>query len=242
MSPVSIPAAGLAALGVLVAAVGVGALGRRAVTVGARSARGPGDIAPGSLGSTTAARFGSWSRLRRRASAAEEHEIEVARLRSSLAGGASVPAAFEALGRTGGPWADGASDVFAQVRAGAPQGEVLDRWAARQGAEAALVVDALAIATATGAAQVAALDAARSTLVERAALAREVRALASQAVASCVVLVATPVAFALVLAVADGRVRRFYLGSWLGIGCLVAGAVLDLAGAWWMSTLVRRTR
>jgi tight adherence protein B len=71
------------------------------------------------------------------------------------------------------------------------------------------------------------------TVRARAAVEREVRALASSARASSGVLVATPLAFAVAVAILDGRVRAF-LGTPAGLACLLGGAVLDLLGGWWM--------
>ena len=102
-----------------------------------------------------------------------------------------------------------------------------------------LLADALAISAATGGSQLRAVDAVIDAERERAALRREVRALASQAQTSAVVLVVLPVGFAVAVAAVDPRVRAFYLGSALGVGCLVVGCLLDAAGAWLMYRLVR---
>ena len=78
----------------------------------------------------------------------------------------------------------------------------------------------------------------QATLRERDALAREVRALASQARTSAVVLVAAPLMFALVVGVVDDQVGRF-LVSPAGLVCVVVGLGLDAAGAVWMDRLTR---
>lgn len=97
-----------------------------------------------------------------------------------------------------------------------------------------LVWRALALASRSGGPAAELLDAVAMTLHERAALAREVRALATQARASAVVLVAAPLVFALVAATADARVLAFF-ASPAGIVCVLAGIVLDGVGGWWMS-------
>jgi Flp pilus assembly protein TadB len=86
---------------------------------------------------------------------------------------------------------------------------------------------------------VRAIEAVIDAVRERAALQREVRALASQAQTSAVVLVLLPVGFAAAIAVVDPRVRSFYVGSPLGPLCVAAGVLLDAFGAWLMLRLVR---
>lgn len=118
--------------------------------------------------------------------------------------------------------------------------EVLDDWAARRPASSiGLFADALALADVTGGSQVGALRSVGDTLREREALQREVRAMAAQAQLSASVLVVAPVAFAAVVAVLDHRIAAFLLTSPPGWACLVGGAALDAAGAWWMRRLVR---
>jgi tight adherence protein B len=166
---------------------------------------------------------------------------DVVRLRAAIASGASVLGAFERVGAGDGPWSASARSLVATAHAGLPLAAALRRWSAG-GEERALVADALLIAGSTGGSQVRALDAAAATLAERRALQREIRALAAQASASAAVLVAAPVAFALGVALLDDRVRRFYTGSLAGLGCVIAGALLDAAGGWWMVRLVRSVR
>lgn len=180
-------------------------------------------------------------RLRRRspvtaAEGAIAGEVQV--LATSIAAGASVLGAFEALGERSGPWADGARGVVAQARAGRPVQDGIDRWAT--GRAARLVADAIAIASHSGGSLRLALASVELTLRERTELDREVRALASQARASALVLMTTPVAFAVLLAVADGRVRSFFLTVPTGPAVVLLGVALDVAGAAWMRRAVER--
>ena len=80
----------------------------------------------------------------------------------------------------------------------------------------------------------------RVGLRDRAALAREVRALSSQARASAALMVIAPVLFLLLASVADARLPRVLFATPAGVACLVAGAALDASGAWWMTVLTRR--
>jgi tight adherence protein B len=162
------------------------------------------------------------------------------RFRTALERGASVLQAFEAMAAGTDQRAAGAGHVVARIRAGAAAQEAVDAWVRAEADPAVeLLADALAISAATGGSQLRAVDAVIDAERERAALRREVRALASQAQTSAVVLVVLPVGFAVAVAAVDPRVRAFYLGSALGVGCLVVGCLLDAAGAWLMYRLVR---
>ncbi|HEY6531038.1 MAG TPA: type II secretion system F family protein [Acidimicrobiales bacterium] len=101
---------------------------------------------------------------------------------------------------------------------------------------------ALTLAADAGGSVAAVLDGVTETLRDRVALDREVAALSSQARASAAVLVVAPAVFAVLAAMADPRVARMLLGEPLGWACLAGGALLDAAGALWMSRLVGGAR
>ena len=101
-----------------------------------------------------------------------------------------------------------------------------------------VVVRALHLAVRTGGPAVVVLDAVASTLHERAALSREIRALATQARASAAVMIVAPVVFLALSGSADGRVMAFFT-TLPGLVCLVAGLTLDGLGAMWMVRIVR---
>lgn len=173
-----------------------------------------------------------------------QHDVvgEVEKLKAQLASGTSLGVAVASLSRSAGPWAKSAARVARQLHTGRGQREVLDLWAASSDDSVRLVVDSLAIASSTGASEVRALDASIRTLRQRDALRREVKALSSQAFMSCVMLVATPIVFSILVAIADPRVFAFYTGSVLGAMCVVLGLGLNAAGAWWMVRQVRSIR
>jgi tight adherence protein B len=220
---------------VVVHVVAVGVVARPLVLGAGRPRTLVGARVPASLGRVR------WERRPSGRRARGDLAREVIRLRSAVAGGGSVAAAFGALAEAGGVWARPADDARRALRAGVPLDEALARWAADD-PDRRLVADALAIAGATGGSQVGALDAVASTLAERQALAREIRALASQASASAVLLVATPIAFAVAVGSFDARVRSFYVSSGLGPACVLGGVALDAVGGWWMRRLVRAVR
>jgi tight adherence protein B len=107
------------------------------------------------------------------------------------------------------------------------------------GSARAIVHQALRLAISVGGPSAAVLDAAASTLHERAALTREVRALSTQARASARVMTGAPVVFALGAVQLDARVASFFASA-PGAACVAAGLVLDVAGAVWMAQIVRK--
>jgi tight adherence protein B len=139
-------------------------------------------------------------------------------------------------GRPIGPWL---RPFTADLRRGVPLAEALDHLASPGGSrQRHLVWRALRIAADAGGPAAELLDGVAATLHERAALTREIRALATQARASALVLVTAPLVFSLVSAGADARVVDF-LVSPIGLMCVVAGLALDGVGGWWMVRLVR---
>jgi tight adherence protein B len=162
------------------------------------------------------------------------------RFRTAIERGASVLQAFESVAAGTGPWVAGADRLVRRVRVGAAVQDAVDSWATEEGDPSLrLLADALAISTTTGGSHVRAVDAVIDAVRARASLQREVRALASQAQTSAIVLVILPFAFAVVVAALDARVRRFYVGSTLGPVCLLAGCALDALGGWLMLRMVR---
>lgn len=181
----------------------------------------------------------------RRAPEAYERELVsvVEGVTASLRGGASLSQAVAVAARAEGQVAADLAVVVGRAGQGEALQVGLDGWAhGRPQSGARLVADALALAGASGGSGGGALAGVAATLRERAALRREVRALGSQARASAVVLVASPVAFTVAVSLLDARVAGFLVGSAAGWACLVLGFGLDVAGAWWMSRLLGALR
>ncbi|MEO6987178.1 MAG: type II secretion system F family protein [Aquihabitans sp.] len=178
--------------------------------------------------------------LRRRR--VRDYDAEVAAavevLTSSLMSGASLHQAFEAAARRPGPVGNDLVLVTRAVHQGNGLQPALDRWAQlAPGRGPVLLADALAITTGSGGSHAGAIAGVGATLREREAHAREVRALGTQARLSAAVLVVTPLGFAAVAALLDGRVASLILTTPLGWACLVGGLILDGFGAWWMHRL-----
>ena len=111
-------------------------------------------------------------------------------------------------------------------------------WSRRRPA-ATLAARALVVALDAGYGTADALDAVAVTLRDRAAVAREVRALASQARLSAGVMACTPIGFAVLLSGSDAGARAFLLHSPIGLACLAVGLTLDLLGYQWMRAIAR---
>ncbi len=159
-------------------------------------------------------------------------------LMSSLMSGASLHQAFEAAARRPGPVGADLVSVTRAVHQGDGLQPALDRWAAEApGRGPVLLADALAITAGSGGSHAGAIGGVGATLREREAHTREVRALGTQARLSAGVLVVTPLGFAAVAALLDGRVVTLVLTTPLGWACLAGGLVLDGFGAWWMHRL-----
>lgn len=101
-----------------------------------------------------------------------------------------------------------------------------------------LAAAALAMAADTGGSPARAVDGVAATLRSRLAIADEVRALASQARASSVVIAVAPLGFAALAGATDDRTAAFFRSP---AGAVVGGVglTLDAVGAWWMSRLCR---
>lgn len=131
--------------------------------------------------------------------------------------------------------------LSAELHRGDPLEEVLGRFVERGPTPTRLLAGrSISLAGETGGRPAQLLDGVAATVRDRLALGRDARALATQARASAVVIVAAPVAFAFVGVSIDGRVASFLVGSVPGLACVVVGLLLEVAGACWMARLVGR--
>jgi len=171
-----------------------------------------------------------------------EHAALLESVARSMRSGCSLTQALEEACAAPQPreTATDLSGVLRSVRAGVPLAEALSAWAACDDAARRLAGAALTLGAELGGASARSLDAAACGLRDRAALAREVRALTSQARTSAVVMVAAPVAFVVLGAATDRRVAQGLLTTPTGLACILAGVALDLIGAAWMARMTRR--
>ena len=114
-------------------------------------------------------------------------------------------------------------------------------WAGSDGAsrDVRLVAAALTIGAGSGGEVARAVDGVAVTLRERHEVLAEARALATQARASAAVLATAPLVFALLVATVEPDAIAFLFTTPLGVGCLVLGLGLDVAGWLWMARITR---
>lgn len=159
--------------------------------------------------------------------------------RALRAGVDLVPALAGAAAQVGGEHGRAVTAVARRVEGGAPLTAALAPWAEdHRRRPVRLAVAALEVVAEGGGARAGALDGLAATLRAEAALAAEVRALAGQAQASAVVLVALPVVFGVVGSAVDPRLAHTLLGTAPGLACVGGALALDLAGAWWMQRIL----
>jgi len=115
-----------------------------------------------------------------------------------------------------------------------------DAWVARSPhAAVRLTATALGLSAEVGGAGARALDGVALTVRQRREAAGEVRALATQARLSAVILATAPLVFAGLAASADPRTLGLLLTDPFGQVCLSLGLLLDGAGALWMGRITR---
>ena len=153
-----------------------------------------------------------------------------------------MPIAIDEAGAAvGPPLGVGLVEVAAVAERGTPLAEAVDRWrVTTHGEGVALAAAALALGAELGGTAARSLDGVADTLRDRNGVRNEVRALSTQARASAAVIALAPLAFSMVVALADPGSVAFLVTSPVGLGCLALGIVLDALGGWWMRGIVRR--
>lgn len=167
------------------------------------------------------------------------------RIASGLRAGLSLPTALAAtIPVSPAPLRSELLELEATMRAGDGLADGLARWAASPGATpaVALVAGALDLGIQAGGEVARALDRVAATLRDRMEAQAEVRALATQARASAIVLAVAPLGFCALLATVEPAVPRILLTTPLGWACLAGGLGLEAAGAAWMARIVTEAR
>lgn len=161
------------------------------------------------------------------------------RMASALRTGSSLPQALGDAGRTTEPpFGSELAKLARALDAGVPLAVVLDRWTAAYSDRCTrLTATALALATRVGAVPAQAIDGVASTLRERAGLAAERHAQATQARTSAIVLSLAPLGFMALLITTNDAAAQFLFTTPLGWVCLLLGISLDILGAFWMTRL-----
>lgn len=181
--------------------------------------------------------------LQRRLAARRDAQLPAAleRLAAALRAGAAPGPAFVELARaTPAPLGADLRAAAAALEHGSPLGDVIDSWGQRAPTpDVRLATAALALAARIGGPVARPVDRVASTLRERRELQAEVRALATQARASALVLTIAPAAFTALVSTIEPGVPRFLFGSPAGLACLGGGLALQAAGAAWSARILR---
>jgi tight adherence protein B len=176
----------------------------------------------------------------RRQRAAEQLADAVSAVAAGLRAGLSLPQAFAyARDEAEEPLRGELGDLVDAVDTGTPITDALDRWAEAQGSEdAVLITGVLDLHRRSGGDLPAVLDGLTSTLRERRAAHREVRALTAQARLSGVILGLLPIGFFAFLLVTSRREMLEAIGTPIGGTVLGIGLGLELVAFVWIRHLL----
>jgi tight adherence protein B len=165
-------------------------------------------------------------------------------LARSLRSGASLAQAIAHAGAaTPGPIGDDLTRIAAAHDTGMPLSEALLAWPSlRPVPGVRLASSALVLGLGAGGTHARAVDGVAATLREHLAVASEVRAQASQAQASALVIGLAPLAFTALACLADPRTATFLFQTTAGLACVAIGLALDAVGAVWMARVTRVER
>ena len=159
--------------------------------------------------------------------------------RSVHSGATLIDAVGEAADSLDQPAADAMRVVGGSVRRGVPVDDAFAAWVEREGLDGVeLLATAARLGHRHGGDLAIALDAAAVSLLDRAEVADEARALATQARSSAAVLVALPPFGAACFCLLDPAVATTLFTTPFGWCCMALGAALDGAGAWVMRRMV----
>jgi tight adherence protein B len=163
------------------------------------------------------------------------------RIGAELRSGGTLAAALVTAGRAAPPPLQRELAVLtSEIDHGLPAAEALQRWCdASFSPDVRLAATALGLGARAGGHVARSVDQVGATLRERRQLRAEVRALATQARSSALVLVLAPPAFTLLLSAVEPGTVRFLLATPPGLACLGAGIALDLLGGAWMARILR---
>ena len=161
-------------------------------------------------------------------------------LTAAVRAGMSVPQAIAyAAGEAEPPIADEVGRVATDLEVGVPLSDAVAAWAERTGSEdARLVVGALDLHRRSGGDLPAVLDQVTSTIRERVAVAREVRALTAQARLSGWILGVLPIGFFAFLWLTSRRDIEGALATPTGIASVSIGLALEMGAFLWIRSLL----
>ncbi|MDZ7734622.1 MAG: type II secretion system F family protein [Acidimicrobiia bacterium] len=164
------------------------------------------------------------------------------RLARALRAGSPPAEAFRsAADGAAGPLGEDLRRVAVRLEAGVSRRSALAEWVQRSPSTGVrLATAAVGLGSDVGGSRSRAVDRVAVSLRSRAAVEREVRALAAQARLSALVIALAPLVFGVLGLLGDPSMASFLVGTPVGLSCLVGGIVLDVAAVVWMRRIVRR--
>ena len=164
----------------------------------------------------------------------------VGALAAAVRAGSSLPQAIRyAADEAAPPVRDRLEQVVGALDTGAPLESALTAWARHeQSSEVDLLVGALDLHRTSGGDLPAVLTQVAGSIRERVSIAREVRSLTAQARLSAWILGLLPVGFFAFLWLTARNDIQGAVTTPLGIGCLIAGGVLEVGAFLWIRTLL----
>jgi tight adherence protein B len=165
--------------------------------------------------------------------------LALEQIAAHLRGGGTLGHGVAALAGGDGPLAGDMRRVQARADLGVGLADALAAWPVeRDVGDVRAVAGALAVAETLGGRSAHALDGLAASLRDRIGAAAEARSLSAQARMSAVVVGAAPLAYLVFSALVDPGSVGLLVGTAAGRVCLVAGLLLEAAGALWMRRIL----
>jgi tight adherence protein B len=218
---VGLVALGLGVLGTLLAGVLVGLLLLVATPLGAKL-------------------LVSFRAGRRQAAFADQLDDSLQLMASSLRAGHSLLRAMDSVSQEAdSPTAQEFARILNETRVGRDLGQALDELAERMGSDDfRWTAQAIAIHREVGGNLAEVLDAVGTTIRERNAIRRQVKALSAEGKLSAIVLMALPFGIAAFIAITNRPYLAHFTKSAVGWGMLALAVVLLVAGGLWLKKMV----
>jgi tight adherence protein B len=160
--------------------------------------------------------------------------------RGLRSGASAMQSLDEASATVPDPLSDELRAIVLAAQRGQPLADAFEDWAIRRPHPSVRLVAAVFdLGLDVGGPMAMAIDGVAQTLRQRLAVDAEIDSLSAQARLSAVVIGAAPLGFLAMSTASDRRTLTFLLGSPMGVGCLIAGLVLDVGGGLWMRHLSR---
>jgi tight adherence protein B len=201
-------------------------------------------IVPGlALAPVTARLVVSLKAARRRAAFADQLDDSLQLMASSLRAGHSLLRALDSVSQEAeSPTAEEFARIVNETRVGRDLGDALEETADRMGSEDfRWTAQAISVHREVGGNLAEVLDAVGTTIRERNAIRRQVKALSAEGKLSAIVLMALPFGIAAFIAISNPAYLAHFTRSVLGWGMLGLAVVLLLAGGLWLKKMVSIT-